>query len=307
MPTLETVSYRGWARVLRLANREIEVLIPREIGPRLLRFGFVGAENVFGEFPEQMGRAGEREWQLRGGHRLWIAPESPARSYEPDNSPVSVVAVPGGVRLTQAPGPATGVQKSIAVTLADRRNEAVVTHRLTNRGRRPVTLAPWALSVMAPRGTALVPLPSRPPGADRMTPTHVWSLWSYTDLSDPRWTFGRRYLRFRQDPRRGPNKIGIAHQPGWAAYLRGDTLFVKRFAFRPGAPYPDGGVNFETYANARILELESLGPLVTLAPGRSVTHVETWSLYRGLPSCRSEADLDRHVGRRAERQAAPPA
>ena len=54
---------------------------------------------------------------------------------------------------------------------------------------------------------------------------------------------------FRQDPRRGPNKIGIAHRPGWVAYLREGLLFVKRFAFREGATYPDGGVNFETYSN----------------------------------------------------------
>jgi hypothetical protein len=100
---------------------------------------------------------------------------------------------------------------------------------------------------------------------------------------------------FRQDRTRGPNKLGIAHREGWIGYLLGEFLFMKRFDWRDGKPYPDGGVNFETFSNEQMLELESLGPLVELAPGRSVAHTETWTLHRGLPVCQTEADMDAHV------------
>ena len=58
---------------------------------------------------------------------------------------------------------------------------------------------------------------------------------------------------------------------------------MKRFTYTERARYPDGGVNFETYTDARFLELESLSPLVSLAPGASVVHTETWTLEDGVP------------------------
>ena len=66
----------------------------------------------------------------------------------------------------------------------------------------------------------------------------------------------------------------------WAAYLLGSELFVKRYSAAPGA-YPDFGCSFETFTNADFLELETLGPLVRLAPGEFVYHTETWTLARG--------------------------
>lgn len=309
MPTIETVPYRGWKRNIRLANRDVELIVTREVGPRIIRFGFIGARNLFGELTEQAGGTGEKEWMIRGGHRLWIAPEEKPKSYELDNQPVNIRILPdgfaarrmgnkaGGIRAIQEPGPISRVQKSMDIILADGRNEATVVHRLTNAGRRAVTLAPWALTVMAKRGTAIIPLPKKIPHTARLTHNQNWSLWGYTDFSDPRWTLGARYILFRQDPRRGPNKLGIAQREGWVAYQLNDCLFIKRFDRIPGAVYPDSDVNFETFSNQQILELESLGPLTTLRPGQTATHTETWSLHGGIKPCRTEADIAAGVER----------
>ena len=83
MLTIETVPYRGWKRNIRLTNSQVELIVTQEVGPRILRFGFIGAQNVFGELTEQMGGTGEKEWMIRGGHRLWMAPEEKPKSYEP--------------------------------------------------------------------------------------------------------------------------------------------------------------------------------------------------------------------------------
>lgn len=290
---IETVFYHGWRDNVRLANNEIELIVTREVGPRVLRFAFIGGDNILGELPGQQGRSGEKEWMIRGGHRLWIAPEAKPKSYELDNTPVEIVKIRNGIRTIQPPGPLTGIRKTMEITLAERGRQVTVKHILTNTNRKPYRLAPWALTVMARRGMAVIPLPKKIPHTQLLTHNQEWSLWGYTDLSDPRWTIGRRYLLFRQDSRRGPNKLGLAHREGWIGYLRRGTLFVKRFAFVENAAYPDGGVNFETFSNEDILELESLGPLVTLAPGKSTAHLETWSLHRNIPACRSEAELDR--------------
>ncbi|MBI2438292.1 MAG: hypothetical protein HYV36_05720 [Lentisphaerae bacterium] len=295
MLTIETVPYRGWRGNIRLANGQVELIVTREVGPRIIRFGFIGKENILGEFREQLGGRGEKQWMIRGGHRLWLAPEEKPKTYELDNSPVVVRKIVGGIRVVQPPGRHSHVAKALDITLAERRNEVTISHRLTNKGRKPITLAPWALTVMARRGTAIIPLPEKIPHTARLTSNQNWTLWGYTDFSDPRWTLGSRYLLFRQDPRRGPNKLGIAHRQGWVAYWLKGTLFVKRFAFKEGATYPDQGVNFETFANERILELESLGPLATLRPGQTATHTETWSLHRGIKVCGSEMAIDRYV------------
>ena len=308
---IATVPYRGWKRNIRLANGQVELIVTQDVGPRIVRFGFIGAPNVFGELQEQMGGAGEKKWMIRGGHRLWVAPEEKPKSYELDNVPIVIRKIPasapgatagrpGGIRTIQVPGPLTRVQKTMDITLAERRNEVTVVHRLTNKGRQAITLAPWALTVMAKRGMAIIPLPKKISHAGLLTHTQNWSLWGYTDLSDPRWTIGPRYILFRQDPRREPNKIGIAHREGWVAYLRNGLLFIKRFKRIPGATYPDSDVNFETFANQQILELESLGPLVKLRPGQTAAHTETWSLHRGVKACRTEADIDKYVVPRAK-------
>ena len=64
-----------------------------DVGPRVMHYGFAGGQNFFKEFDDQMGKTGEPDWQPRGGHRLWIAPEDIVKSYAPDNAPVGD---PGG-------------------------------------------------------------------------------------------------------------------------------------------------------------------------------------------------------------------
>jgi hypothetical protein len=292
---MEIVEHWGWKHNVRLTNAEVELLVTADVGPRILRLAFLGGPNLLAEFENELGGQGEKQWKIRGGHRLWIAPEEPSRTYELDNEPVRVEPTPGGVRTIQKPGPLSHVQKEMVITLSRRSNDVRIVHRLTNRGRRSVELAPWALTALRPGGVAVIPLPAKIPHPERLSPNQNWSLWSYTDLGDPRFVIGHRYLLLRQDQRLGPTKLGIAHRQGWVAYLFRGYLFVKRFSWKTGATYPDGGVNFETFSDEACLELETLGPLTRLAPGRSVTHLERWSLFRDVPRCRTEADLEQHL------------
>lgn len=291
---METVSFNGWEDCARLSDGSVELIVTRAVGPRVIRFGFVDAPNMFAEVPGQQGGANEDVWMIRGGHRFWVAPEANPWSYELDNTPCEIEPVDGGLRTRQAPGPVTGLAKEMEIVLGE---DSVVdlTHTLVNRSSRPVRCAGWALSAMGLEGQAIVPLPRKIPHAERLTHNQHWSLWGYSDLSDPRWTIGARCLLFRQDPSRGPNKLGMAHREGWVGYQRKGMLFVKRFGYDPDAEYPDGGCNFDTFSNEEFLELESVGGLTTLAPGECVRHTERWELYDGVPPCRNDAEVERHV------------
>lgn len=291
------IEYGRWPNCYRLANHAWELIVTTDVGPRIIRCGFVGGDNEFKEYADQLGQTGGGDWRIYGGHRLWHAPEHETRTYVPDNSRVKVEPSDSAVRLVQEIERTTGIQKEIEVRIAPDAAQATITHRLRNAHSSPVTLAPWALSVMAPGGTAILPLPTRESHAGDLLPGNSLALWKYTDMSDPRWTWGHNYILLRQDSSSPdkPQKIGAAAPDGWAAYARAGRLFLKTFRHDPVATYPDRGCSVETFTNRDMLELETLGPLVTLGVGATVEHVEQWWLFRDVPIPRHDADIDAHI------------
>lgn len=289
---MEQISYAGWKKCVRLSNSLVDLVITAEVGPRIIRFGFVDDDNVFKEFDEMLGQTGGDEWRVYGGHRLWHAPEDPVRTYAPDNEPVQVTPHGDGVRVTQPVEAATGIQKELDVTLAANAAAATVVHRLRNLNAWPVELAPWALSVMAPGGVGIAPLPARGAHPEHLVPTSTLAIWPYTNLADPRWQWGERLIRLQQQPdNAAPQKIGVHAPDGWAAYWHNGRLFVKKFAVVENGRYPDLGSAVELFTNADMLEVETLGPLTTVPPYGTVTHTETWRLLPNVPSHLSDEAL----------------
>jgi hypothetical protein len=157
---------------------------------------------------------------------------------------------------------------------------------------------------MAPGGVEIIPLPEKAPHPGHVSnakspadygPNQELVLWPYFDFTDSRWTFGKRYLFLRQDAKKGPTKIGLAHRMGWVAYWNAGTLFVKHFDYREGAIYPDRGTRYQTFSNEDMLEMETVGELVTLAPGATASLVESWSLFTDVPEVKTEADVERVI------------
>ncbi len=296
---IEKIEYGGWPNCWRVSNGVVDAVVTSDIGPRVMRYGFAGGQNFFKEFADQMGKSGEPEWQLRGGHRIWMAPEDPTMTYAPDNGPVHVEPMADGLVCTEPVEPLTGLEKQIALRMAETGTAVEVTHRIRNAASAPRRLAPWALSMMAPGGHGIHGFPPRGTHPEMLAPSNPLVMWAFTHLADPRWRFLDRYLVLRQDPANGvPQKLGSFHPHTWGAYMLNGELFVKRYE-AAGEPshYPDMGCSFEMFTSADFLELETLGPLVTLAPGESVTHVERWSLHRGVAVGRwDDAELDRSVG-----------
>jgi hypothetical protein len=287
--TAETVAFRGWKRALRISNGLAEVVATLEVGPRILSYTRGGGLNPLAIYDEQAGGCGEPQWKNRGGHRLWLAPEAPDFSYHPDNSPVDWKPIAGGgFRLIPAPEGSTGFAKEIDLFLAPEGAAMTVVHRIRRTGASPRRAAPWALSVMAPGGFAVMPQPPLGRHPQDLLPNRRLVVWPYTDLSDPRYRFGCRFFTMRQDPARGPTKIGLRSEVGWAAYVLGDRCFRKRFAPAAGGDHPDDGCNLEVFTNARMLELESLGTLRDLAPGETAEWTEEWDLLPVAPGLRPD-------------------
>ncbi len=292
---VEKTAWQGWPNCYRIANGEVELIVTGDVGPRIMRYGFAGGQNVFKEFAEQLGKSGEGTFQLRGGHRLWKAPEDAVGSWAPDNVPVEVHITPQGVVAREPVEPLTGLQKEIEVALAPEGSAVTVTHRLYNRGIFPLEFSAWAMSMMAPGGQAITGFPPRGKHPDVLPPTNPLVMWAYSDLSDKRWTFTKKYMGLRQDPANPePTKLGLFNPRTWVAYLLRGEMFLKQAQADPAKQYPDFGCSFETFTNGDFLEMETLSPLTKVPPAGSVSHVEHWNLYRNMKlEAFTDTDLDR--------------
>jgi len=292
---IEKTAYQGWANCYRMSNGRIELVVTGDVGPRIIRCGFVGGRNLFKEFPEQLGKSGEREFQLRGGHRLWVAPERLETTWAPDNAPVKIQVGEDTLWATAPVEVGTGLEKQIIVKMSDTEDHLLLIHRIRNTNPWAISFAPWALTMMAPGGTAITGFPPRGKHPEVLLPTNPLVMWAYTDLSDPRWKFFQKYLLLRQDPKQAaPQKIGLFNPHTWAAYWLEGELFFKQATAERAAEYPDFGCSLEIFTNDQFLELETLGPLKAVEPGGSVEHREQWRLLRGVRLSEwSQDELDR--------------
>ncbi|HXW92118.1 MAG TPA: hypothetical protein VEK33_16330 [Terriglobales bacterium] len=309
---LERLSYRGWNNAYKLSNGVVDLVVTADVGPRILFYGFRDEENLLHEVENDAGKTGGSEFRLYGGHRLWVSPEV-ERTYYPDNTPVAVIQQGNATRFTaqcEELPPGTNLQKELEVALAATGSEVRITHRIRNDDTHPTTLAPWSPTMMGAGGRVILPLPPRVAmDKDHYLPVGVFGIWSYTDLSDPRWVLGTAYLQLRHlaNPQgRFQEQMGGIYNPaGWGAYFRHGYLFVKRAAVIRGARYPDFGCNFEAFTNPDFIELETLGPLVELRPGEVVEHVERWWLFAGVPGGESDAWIESALVPRVQQAKSP--
>lgn len=259
---------------LYLDNGVIEIGVPLTFGIRIAHFSFVGEENVFFVQANDMKTFSlDSGWRLRGGHRLWLAPEGP-EDYYADNEPIEYRIVGDTVILTQKQDVLLNVIKSMDVTLKD--NTVSITHRIVNTGtRRKIAL--WTLTVMKSGGVLTVPLSEREGGYDPLT--HI-SAWDYTDLGDERLKFGKKEIKIFQRAGKRNLKIGVGHPAGAVSYENGNTVFKKHIPLYPDKEYADGGVSFESFISDYMAEIEGLSPLINLLPNKSATYMESWELLR---------------------------
>ncbi|MFW6158457.1 MAG: hypothetical protein ACOC8E_03780 [Planctomycetota bacterium] len=292
---METIEMLGQPNCLKLSNGTVEVIVTTGVGPRIVGYAFAGGENILGLCPDESVSTALGEWKPWGGHRLWAAPESMPRSYVPDNEPIEAESIDDlSVRLTPPVEESTGIRKEITVGLDDAGSRVTVEHRITNHALWPLELAPWAITILnaSEGGTVILPQEPYVPHDDALLPARSMALWHYTDLGDPRWDFGRRFLRLTVDPEMaGPQKIGMANHQGWAAYVHGSTVFVKHFEHDPEAVYPDEGCNCEAYTAGAFVELETLGPMHRLEPGEWAVHVERWALFENVDIGATEEEI----------------
>jgi hypothetical protein len=284
MITVTTADYKNFGKCVEITNGKIIARITVDLGFRIIYYGMSDGRNVMCENVDRdMCKGGEyfdrnfgegTKWYIYGGHRLWKSPEDMS-CYVPDNGPVEYSLLKDGAEFTCPVQVTTLLSFALRVTM-NAGGYLTVTHYIKNHDRSPYTCALWALSVLKTGGTEIIPANKTDTG---LLPNNFLTLWPYSKLNDKRLKLGERYIFLSQDTTAdGPFKLGMAVQSGVAGYNVDNMLFIKRFDYINGAVYPDNGCNFETYTSNRMLEMETLSPLYTIAPGATVSHTETWEL-----------------------------
>lgn len=291
-------------RFAEIVAGPMTVRVLREQGPRIIGLTVDGLGELFGT--TQMTLDGP--WgpvPLVGGHRLWTAPERRATTYIPD-TPVRLVEDADGVQVVSEDKRLT-VGRAMHIRPVD--DSLVIDHVLVNHSEISIELAGWALTMIRPGGTAVMPAPSQSADVDAdLQARFSVILWPYTDLEDSRLDIAHEGVSLRVEGTK-PIKAGISNLRGWIAYLTDGFAFIKWVTVQdPNGRYADLGAGIQTFVGHGFGEIETLGPLTVLDPGASLTHREVWEIHRidqqrpsvfeslnalGLPERHRLLDLDR--------------
>jgi hypothetical protein len=253
-----------------LGNEFLRLDYLPSIGPRIIGLYAKGRKNnLLAETPDIHWHTPHGEYYLRGGHRLWTAPEDPFYTCPEEN--VNVTVEEGKVSL-KSDVDASGLEKEIFFRLD--KNCVALTHRVTWHGKEPIKLAPWTITQLPLGGMAILPQSD----ADGLLPNRNLVFWPYSRINDERLELHDDLILLHGRPSKQAFKIGNYNSHGWIAYLRDDVLFTKRFSNQQNNVFPDLGCNVEAYVQDSCLELETLASLSTLNPKESVTLEEIWEV-----------------------------
>jgi len=113
----------------RLSNAHLHLDYLTTAGPRLVRLFWGDDErNWLAEMPQKFWQTDYGRFYIRGGHRLWHAPETAARTYIPDNAGLTVTPLDDGVRLLAPTEAVTGIQKQLDLHLHPHEPQNAVPH-----------------------------------------------------------------------------------------------------------------------------------------------------------------------------------
>jgi hypothetical protein len=161
------------------------------------------------------------QWNIHGGHRFWLAPETLPETYYPGDEDVSIVENGGGVSVSQDI-PVMGIRKELVLSYLGK-NKVQAVHNVHNTGAQTKELAAWALSLMRTGGFAIVPQNLRKEDEHGFLPNRNLVLWIYTNVLDKRLKTTPKLFYIKQGGPK-PFKIGQRVTLGSPGSLRSSGL-----------------------------------------------------------------------------------
>ena len=303
---LQDEGFFGW-NSLTLRNAFVRLDVVPELGGKIMGFDLQGYQILWhdpakeGIVEKNQGYGFGEKYFNPGGAKVWPAPQGWNGPEEwpgpPDNvldsSSYEFSTIENSINVVSPKDDGTGrtgLQYNNTYTLIPSSTITELHLSMTNVVNRPVK---WGLShvVTLPvnsQFTVYVPVDNQN--------LHV----IHGEKDNPQWLGVKDGLfRMRYDKRVG--KVSMKAREGWAAWHdeENNIVFAMLFPVTSGAEYPDNGSNFAIWTNGSgtlklhnqeqtlqyspetaMMELEVMGPLTQLAPGRSSSMDVTWGICR---------------------------
>ena len=280
-PSLKRITFGGLSAI-ELRTPKVRLVALTAKGPRIAYWGRPDNDNLLLWAPGKYRRG---QWDLMGGHRLWLArpgADEAEETYATDNQPCAVETFADGFSVTAPIDPIHRTQRGIKVTAvaADR---IVVEHFVTNRSDMLWSGGVWGLTYTVPSA-----------GASYLIPLGDGSAWDYATIVTFRtWGgghggagFGDEQFEVTDDalvlqPAGRENKRMVKADAGVIALHdpARKLLFAMHAPYQPEANYPLG-TNLAFYVGPKnfMVEMETMSPSATLKPQQTLRHNETWVL-----------------------------
>jgi hypothetical protein len=284
---LTEMEYENFGRCVRISNGIIDCVVTIEMGPRILRFGFIGEKNIFyndlkRKYKRPSGGTSDKNatYYLYGGHRLQIC-QSLQIDFS-DNSPV-VYSIPGeSVTFMPPKLKKKEIQLAYEIIMGKEASDIMIVHTAKNCSKEAMVLGLFPATVLESGGITVIPQNQQP---QTDLPNRTLNFWPDTDICDSRIFFGNRFLTVHQEiGNEKPLRIGTNNNPGWIAYAGNGFTLIKRFVPNAQAAYPDSGSCSEISLSPDYAELSTLSPIYQVQPGETIKHVENLFIRRsGTP------------------------
>ncbi len=280
-PAIQRVKFEG-LDAIELRTPSFRLVAITAKGPRVAFWGRPGGDNLLYWAP---GKHRRGEWDLMGGHRLWVArpgADEAEETYAADNQPCKVETSADSFTVTGALDPMQKIRRGIKVTVLSV-DCVALDHFVRNESDMLWSGGLWALTCTVPAK-----------GATYIVPLGDGSSWDHATVvafrtwggghggvgfNDPQFEFTDDALMLNPSGRENKRMLradaGIIalHDPAQK------LLFAKCSVYQPDGSYPLG-TNLALYVGPKnfMVEMETMGPAATLKPGRTLTHRESWLL-----------------------------
>ena len=271
--------HRGWNDAIILRNPVVEAVVVPSVG-RVMQFRFVGTEA--GPFWENEKLAGQpippEPWKAAhgsfGGDKTWPAPQSAWKWPPPVAFDAAAhtarVAPDGSVTLSSPADPRSGLRASRHISLDPTEPVLCITTTYEKISGEPTPVAVWVIAQLRDPVAIFMPVP---PGS------------LFPNGHAPTWKEPEGTLRREGDALRLTRSRTTSQKTGndgtdlvWVSETQILRISIPRVS---GTPCTHDGCSVEVYTNADpvpYVELETLGPLVTLRPGERTAATTTYRL-----------------------------
>jgi hypothetical protein len=268
MPAKPTMVGDEWS--LTLGDVTLQVA-PQE-GGRITTFK-LGSENLL---------TGPAVHPTYWGSTLWIAPEATLWMQPPpapiDSDPYTAMANDTTLTLSGMTYAELGVSATKVFSTNVQKNAFEIEYKLNNTSQDEVEMSPWEVSRVLPRGLTFFPKgPAQRLSMNATMPT--------TEQNGIIW------YEYNQAAVTNDSKLWADGLEGWVAHVAAGLVFIKTFSDLSGdqiAPM-EGDVALYTNELHTYIEVENLGPYVSIAPGASASWTVTWYLRKLPPEIQATA------------------